>query len=119
MAEAATAELEQRVCTVLEEACRRNLTWPAESCTGGLLAALLTDVEGCGHAFDRGFVVYTKEAKHELLGVPAPLLEDPGKRAVWRWKCQRRQCASPEPLPKEITTTVEYGRRRGWRAFQP
>jgi nicotinamide-nucleotide amidase len=74
-----TAALEQRVCTVLEEARRRNLTLAtAESCTGGLLASLLTDVEGRGHAFDRGFVVYTNEAKHEVLDIPASLLKDPG-----------------------------------------
>ena len=41
----------------------------AESCTGGLLAALLTDVGGLGHVFDRGFVVYSKDAKCDLLGI--------------------------------------------------
>jgi nicotinamide-nucleotide amidase len=41
----------------------------AESCTGGLLAALLTDVHGRGHVFDRGFVVYSKQAKCDLLGI--------------------------------------------------
>jgi len=41
----------------------------AESCTGGLLAALLTDVKGLGHVFDRGFVVYAKQAKCDLLGI--------------------------------------------------
>lgn len=56
---------------------RRQLA-TAESCTGGLLASLLTDVTGCGHAFERGFVVYTKRSKHELLGVPQTLLADPG-----------------------------------------
>ena len=47
----------------------------AESCTGGMLAALLTDIEGAGHGFDRGFVTYTKEAKSELLGIPGALLD--------------------------------------------
>ncbi len=47
----------------------------AESCTGGMLAALLTDIEGAGHGFDRGFVTYTKEAKRELLGIPSELLD--------------------------------------------
>lgn len=47
----------------------------AESCTGGMLAALLTDIEGCGHGFERGFVTYSKEAKTELLGIDAELLE--------------------------------------------
>jgi len=47
----------------------------AESCTGGMFAALLTDIEGCGHGFDRGFVTYSKEAKTELLGIERDLLE--------------------------------------------
>jgi nicotinamide-nucleotide amidase len=41
----------------------------AESCTGGLLAALLTDVPGRGHVFERGFVVYSNDAKCDLLGI--------------------------------------------------
>lgn len=47
----------------------------AESCTGGMLAALLTDIEGCGHGFDRGFVTYSDEAKVDLLGIDRNLLE--------------------------------------------
>jgi nicotinamide-nucleotide amidase len=47
----------------------------AESCTGGMLAALLTDIEGAGHAFDRGFVTYSKDAKTELLGISPEVLE--------------------------------------------
>lgn len=50
----------------------------AESCTGGLLAALLTDVEGLSHAFDRGFVVYSNEAKCDLLGIERDLVENCG-----------------------------------------
>ena len=41
----------------------------AESCTGGLLASLLTDVDGYGRVFDRGFVVYSEPAKCQLLGL--------------------------------------------------
>lgn len=64
---------------VLREACDQGLRLvTAESCTGGLLASLLTDIPGCSHAFERGFVVYTDEAKHELLGVPEEILERDG-----------------------------------------
>ncbi len=41
----------------------------AESCTGGLIAAAVTDVPGSSDIFDRGFVVYSNAAKHEMLGV--------------------------------------------------
>ena len=47
----------------------------AESCTGGMLASLLTDIEGCGHGFDRGFVTYSREAKQQLLGLPSDLVD--------------------------------------------
>lgn len=43
----------------------------AESCTGGLVAAAITDVAGSSGWFERGFVTYSNEAKVELLGVPA------------------------------------------------
>jgi nicotinamide-nucleotide amidase len=46
----------------------------AESCTGGLLAALLTEIPGSSHVFERGFVTYSNEAKTELLGVGDLLL---------------------------------------------
>ena len=50
----------------------------AESCTGGLLAALLTDVPGCSHAFERGFVVYTHEAKAQMLDIDLDRIEELG-----------------------------------------
>jgi nicotinamide-nucleotide amidase len=46
----------------------------AESCTGGAIAAALTDVAGSSDVFERGFVVYSNEAKSEMLGVPAALI---------------------------------------------
>jgi len=55
--------------------------WPiavAESCTGGLIAAACTAVEGSSDWFERGFVTYSNEAKHEMLGVPMALIEQHG-----------------------------------------
>jgi nicotinamide-nucleotide amidase len=46
----------------------------AESCTGGLLAATLTEIPGSSAVFDRGFVTYSNDAKIAMLGVPADLL---------------------------------------------
>ena len=50
----------------------------AESCTGGLIAAACTAVAGSSAWFERGFVTYSNESKHELLGVPKALLEAHG-----------------------------------------
>ncbi len=46
----------------------------AESCTGGMIAAALTDVPGSSAVVDRGFVTYSNEAKTEMLAVPAELI---------------------------------------------
>jgi nicotinamide-nucleotide amidase len=46
----------------------------AESCTGGLIAATLTAIAGSSDVVDRGFVPYSNEAKHDLLGVPMELI---------------------------------------------
>ncbi len=50
----------------------------AESCTGGLIAAALTEIAGSSDVVERGFVTYSNEAKSELLGVPAALIADKG-----------------------------------------
>lgn len=46
----------------------------AESCTGGMIAAALTDLPGSSAMFDRGFVTYTNAAKQDMLGVQAATL---------------------------------------------
>lgn len=50
----------------------------AKSCTGGLVAACLTEIAGSSDVVERGFVVYSNEAKAEMLGVPADLIERHG-----------------------------------------
>jgi len=72
-------DVEALAHAVLERACAADLKIvTAESCTGGLLASLLTDVEGASHAFDRGFVSYSDTAKCELLGVERDTVEGCG-----------------------------------------
>src|SRR4051794_28269482 len=68
--------LDEQAERLMHSLCDAGLTVAtAESCTGGMLAALLTDIEGAGHGFDRGFVTYTKQAKAELLGIARDLLD--------------------------------------------
>ena len=63
-------ELDRKAEEAMRRLCSQDLkVATAESCTGGMLASLLTDIEGCGHGFDRGFVTYSPEAKQELLGL--------------------------------------------------
>jgi nicotinamide-nucleotide amidase len=50
----------------------------AESCTGGLIAGLLTEIPGSSDVVDRGFVTYSNQAKEDRLGVPAATLRQHG-----------------------------------------
>lgn len=50
----------------------------AESCTGGLIAGLLTEIAGSSDVVDRGFVTYSNEAKREMLDVPGDMIADFG-----------------------------------------
>lgn len=50
----------------------------AESCTGGMIAASLTDVRGSSSVFDRGFVTYSYPSKTAMLGVPTDMLKEFG-----------------------------------------
>jgi nicotinamide-nucleotide amidase len=62
------------------DGCRRR-GWrlaTCESCTGGLVAAALTEVAGSSDVFDRGYVTYSNDAKAALLGVPQHLLDSYG-----------------------------------------
>ena len=58
-------------------AANKKLT-TAESCTGGLIAGSITSVSGSSAVFDRGFVTYSNQAKHDLLGVSTETLNQQG-----------------------------------------
>ena len=67
-------ELDRKAERLMRRLCDLDLkVATAESCTGGLLASLLTDIEGAGHGFDRGFVTYDERSKQEMLGLPAEM----------------------------------------------
>lgn len=54
----------------------------AESCTGGLVAAALTEVAGSSAVVDRGFVTYSNEAKQDLLGVSPDIIDTFGAVSI-------------------------------------
>ena len=69
-------ELDERAERLMHQLCDKGWTVAtAESCTGGMMAALLTDIQGAGHGFERGFVTYSKESKSALLGIERDLLD--------------------------------------------
>jgi len=69
----ALAVLSRRVAAALDSGGLSLVT--AESCTGGWIAKLLTDIPGSSGWFDGGFVTYSNRAKHDMLGVPADTIE--------------------------------------------
>lgn len=77
----------------------------AESCTGGMVAAALTDIAGASAAFERGFVTYSNAAKTELLGVPADLIATYGavSEPVARAMAEGALAASAADIALSIT----------------
>jgi nicotinamide-nucleotide amidase len=71
-----THDLARRVLDACKGAGLRVST--AESCTGGLVAASLTEIAGSSQVVDRAFVTYNDKAKHDMLGVGTELLERVG-----------------------------------------
>ena len=70
-----TETLNTRAASLLER--YRKAGWmivTAESCTGGLVAGLLTEIPGSSSVVERGFVTYSNEAKNECIGVPMSLI---------------------------------------------
>ncbi|HEX17397.1 MAG TPA: nicotinamide-nucleotide amidohydrolase family protein, partial [Thermoplasmatales archaeon] len=69
-------ELLNKVANLLKE--KRIKIATAESCTGGMLANLLTNISGSSEYFDRGIVSYSNRAKMEMLGVSKETLDKYG-----------------------------------------
>jgi nicotinamide-nucleotide amidase len=89
------------------EACRaaRLTLATAESCTGGLVTAALTDVPGSSDVVERGFVTYSNAAKAELLGVPAEMIARHGavSEPVARAMAEGALAASPADIAVAVT----------------
>ncbi|CCV06844.1 conserved hypothetical protein [Mesorhizobium metallidurans STM 2683] len=68
------------LANALLQACQRRgiMLATAESCTGGMIIAALTDIAGSSAMVDRGFITYSNEAKMEMLGVSAATLDAHG-----------------------------------------
>ena len=72
-------KLKQQAARILEMLRGRNhMLATAESCTGGLIAGLFTEIPGSSDVFDRGFVTYSNRAKHDMLGVAEHLIHAQG-----------------------------------------
>ncbi len=86
----------------------------AESCTGGLIAAACTSVAGSSDWFERGFVTYSNEAKTELLGVPAALIDTEGavSEPVSRAMAEGALAASRATLAVAVTGIAGPGGAR-------
>ena len=68
------------LANALLQACQQRgiMLVTAESCTGGMIIAALTDIAGSSAVVDRGFITYSNAAKQAMLGVPASVLETRG-----------------------------------------
>jgi nicotinamide-nucleotide amidase len=72
-------ELLSRAAALLEAyRARQKMLATAESCTGGLVSACLTEIAGSSDVVERGYVTYSNEAKTEMLGVPGDLIGNHG-----------------------------------------
>jgi nicotinamide-nucleotide amidase len=92
--------------TALLDLCRRKelRIATAESCTGGLVAATLTEIPGSSDVVERGFVTYSNEAKEEMLGVPVATLEQFG--AVSRETAEAMATGALKNSPAELAVSV-------------
>ncbi len=84
---------------------RRKTVTTAESCTGGLLAKMLTDVPGSSAYFLSGLVTYANEAKTKCLGVPAELIAEEGTVSENVAKTMAEKCREQSGSDYALATT--------------
>jgi nicotinamide-nucleotide amidase len=89
----------------------------AESCTGGMVAAALTDVAGSSDVVDRGFVTYSNEAKKELLHVSDETLERFG--AVSEEVAREMADGALKNAPVQLTVSITGIAGPGGSEFKP
>jgi nicotinamide-nucleotide amidase len=98
-------ELIERASELLDLCRARKLKIAAaESCTGGLVAATLTEIAGSSDVFERGFVTYSNEAKIAMLGVPAAVLEAHG--AVSRETAEAMAAGALAHAPADLAVSI-------------
>ena len=77
----------------------------AESCTGGLLDAVLTEIPGSSDVLERGFVTYSNEAKQAMLGVPSTVLERHGAVSRETAEAMARGAVAHAPVDLAVSIT--------------
>jgi nicotinamide-nucleotide amidase len=77
----------------------------AESCTGGLLAATLTEIPGSSDVVERGFVTYSNEAKQQMLGVPSTTLSRFGAASRETAEAMARGAIADAPVNLAVSIT--------------
>ncbi len=90
----------------------------AESCTGGLIGGLLTEIAGSSDVFDRGFITYSNRAKSDMLGVPGDMIADMGavSEAVARTMAEGAVANSNAHMAVAVTGVAGPG---GGTKFKP
>ncbi|HEY6433260.1 MAG TPA: CinA family protein [Acetobacteraceae bacterium] len=102
----------QTAATLLQEyRARRLKLGTVESCTGGLIAAVLTAIPGSSDVVERGFVTYSNEAKTELVGVPSALIAEHGavSEPVARAMAEGGVAHSPADIVVSVTGVAGPG----------
>lgn len=106
--------LAQEIGTLLLE--RGEFVATAESCTGGLIAKLLTDIAGSSQWFERGVITYSNLAKQELLDVPEDIINDTGAVSDSTAQCMVEGLLMSSPADWGIAVTGIAGPTGGTKA---